>query len=113
MKKKPVLSFWEVWNMSFGFLGIQFGFALQGGFMSRIFQTLGASPEEIPGLWLAAPVAGLVVQPIIGYMSDRTWSSRFGRRKPYFLLGALFASIALIYSLLFEIFQLLIAPLKL
>jgi maltose/moltooligosaccharide transporter len=97
MKKKPMLSFWEVWNMSFGFLGIQFGFALQGGFMSRIFQTLGASPEDIPGLWLAAPVAGLVVQPIIGYMSDRTWSSRFGRRKPYFLLGAIFASIALVY----------------
>ena len=97
MKKKPTLSFWEVWNMSFGFLGIQFGFALQGGFMSRIFQTLGASPEDIPGLWLAAPIAGLVVQPIIGYMSDRTWSSRFGRRKPYFLLGAIFASIALIY----------------
>jgi maltose/moltooligosaccharide transporter len=97
MKKKPTLGFWEVWNMSFGFLGIQFGFALQGGFMSRIFQTLGASPEDIPGLWLAAPIAGLVVQPIIGYMSDRTWSSRFGRRKPYFLLGAIFASIALIY----------------
>lgn len=97
MKKKPTLSFWEVWNMSFGFLGIQFGFALQGGFMSRIFQTLGASPEDIPGLWLAAPIAGLVVQPIIGYMSDRTWSSRFGRRKPYFLLGAIFASIALVY----------------
>lgn len=97
MKKKPILSFWEVWNMSFGFLGIQFGFALQGGFMSRIFQTLGASPEDIPGLWLAAPIAGLVVQPIIGYMSDRTWSSRFGRRKPYFLLGAIFASIALVY----------------
>jgi maltose/moltooligosaccharide transporter len=97
MKKKPILNFWEVWNMSFGFLGIQFGFALQGGFMSRIFQTLGASPEEIPGLWLAAPIAGLVVQPIIGYMSDRTWSNRFGRRKPYFLLGAIFASIALIY----------------
>ena len=97
MKKKPILSFWEVWNMSFGFLGIQFGFALQGGFMSRIFQTLGASPEDIPGLWLAAPIAGLVVQTIIGYMSDRTWSSRFGRRKPYFLLGAIFASIALVY----------------
>ena len=97
MKKKPILSFLDVWNMSFGFLGIQFGFALQGGFMSRIFQTLGASPEEIPGLWLAAPVAGLVVQPIIGYMSDRTWSSRFGRRKPYFLIGSLFASITLIY----------------
>lgn len=97
MKKRPLLSFWQVWNMSFGFLGIQFGFALQGGFMSRIFQTLGASPEEIPGLWLAAPVAGLIVQPIIGYLSDRTWSERFGRRKPYFLMGSILASIALIY----------------
>jgi maltose/moltooligosaccharide transporter len=95
--KKPKLSFWQIWNMSFGFLGIQFGFALQGGFMSRIFQTLGASPEQIPGLWLAAPLAGLIVQPIIGYMSDRTWSTRYGRRKPYFLVGAILASIALFY----------------
>jgi maltose/moltooligosaccharide transporter len=83
--------------MSFGFLGIQFGFALQGGFMSRIFQTLGAEPHQIPGLWLAAPLAGLIVQPIIGYMSDRTWSTRYGRRKPYFLIGAILASIALFY----------------
>lgn len=95
--RKPKLSFWQVWNMSFGFLGIQFGFALQGGFMSRIFQTLGAEPHQIPGLWLAAPLAGLIVQPIIGYMSDRTWSTRYGRRKPYFLIGAILASIALFY----------------
>ena len=95
--KKPRLSFWQIWNMSFGFLGIQFGFALQGGFMSRIFQTLGAQPHDIPGLWLAAPMAGLLVQPIIGYMSDRTWSTKYGRRKPYFLIGAVLASIALFY----------------
>ncbi|HBN03533.1 MAG TPA: MFS transporter, partial [Bacteroidetes bacterium] len=82
--------------MSFGFLGIQFGFALQGGFMSRIFLTLGAQPHDIPGLWLAAPLAGLIVQPIIGYMSDRTWSERYGRRKPFFFIGAVLASIALI-----------------
>ncbi|PCJ63746.1 MAG: MFS transporter [Bacteroidetes bacterium] len=95
--RKPKLSFWQIWNMSFGFLGIQFGFALQGGFMSRIFQTLGAAPHDIPGLWLAAPLAGLIVQPIIGYLSDRTWSERYGRRKPFFLIGAIFASIALVF----------------
>ncbi len=83
--------------MSFGFLGIQFGFALQGGFMSRIFQTLGATKDEIPMLWIFAPLAGLIVQPIIGYLSDRTWSERFGRRKPYFLIGAILASAALIF----------------
>lgn len=95
--RKPKLSFWEIWNMSFGFLGIQFGFALQGGFMTKIFQNLGAQPHDIPGLWIAAPLAGLIVQPIIGYMSDRTWSTRFGRRKPYFLIGAILASIALFF----------------
>ena len=78
-------------------MGIQFGFALQGGYMSRIFQTLGASPEEIPGLWIAAPLTGLIVQPIIGFLSDRTWSVRFGRRKPYFLIGAILSSIALFF----------------
>ncbi|WP_066221776.1 MFS transporter [Formosa haliotis] len=93
--KKRALSFWEIWNMSFGFLGIQFGFALQGGFMSRIFQTLGADKEAIPLLWIAAPLTGLLVQPIIGYMSDRTWSPRWGRRRPYFLIGAILSSIAL------------------
>ena len=95
MKKK--LGFWEIWNMSFGFLGIQFGFALQGGFMSRIFQTLGADESSIPLLWIAAPLTGLIVQPIIGYLSDNTWHSRLGRRKPYFLIGAILSSIALFF----------------
>lgn len=95
--EKRRLSFWEIWNMSFGFLGIQFGFALQGGYMSRIFQTLGAEPHDIPGLWIAAPLTGLLVQPIIGYLSDRTWSPRFGRRKPYFLIGAILSSFALFF----------------
>jgi len=107
--KKPALNFWQIWNMSFGFLGIQFGFALQGGYMSRIFQTLGASPDEIPGLWIAAPLTGLIVQPIIGFLSDRTWLSIkneskvsnwsivLGRRKPYFLIGAILSSLALFF----------------
>lgn len=82
--------------MSFGFLGIQFGMALTGGFMSRIFQTLGAEIEDIPILWVAAPLTGLLVQPIIGYMSDRTWSPRWGRRRPYFLIGAILSSCALL-----------------
>ncbi len=83
--------------MSFGFLGIQFGFALQGGFMSRIFQTLGAEIDDIPILWIAAPLTGLLVQPIIGYMSDKTWSVRWGRRRPYFLIGAILASVTLFF----------------
>lgn len=82
--------------MSFGFLGIQFGFALQNANVSRIFETLGASKDELPILWLAAPVTGLLVQPVIGYFSDRTWHPKFGRRRPYFLIGAILASIALI-----------------
>ena len=81
--------------MSFGFLGIQFGFALQNANVSRIFETLGANIDQIPILWIAAPVTGLVIQPIIGYMSDRTWG-RLGRRRPYFLTGAILASLALI-----------------
>lgn len=93
--KKRSLSFWEIWNMSFGFLGIQFGFALQGGFMSRIFQTLGADKDAIPLLWIAAPLTGLLVQPIIGYLSDKTWHPRWGRRRPYFLIGAILSSLAL------------------
>lgn len=84
--------------MSFGFLGIQFGFALQGGFMSRIFQTLGADENEIPLLWIAAPLTGLLVQPIIGYLSDYTWHPKLGRRKPYFLIGAVLSSLALFFA---------------
>ncbi len=95
IRMKPKLSFWQIWNMSFGFLGIQFGFALQNGNVSRIFQTLGAEIEDIPILWIAAPVTGLIIQPIIGHMSDNTWG-RLGRRRPYFLTGAILASIALI-----------------
>ncbi len=94
-KPRPTLSFWQIWNMSFGFVGIQFGFALQNANVSRIFETLGAEVDLIPILWLAAPVTGLVIQPIVGYFSDRTWT-RLGRRRPYFLWGAIFASAALI-----------------
>ena len=96
MPAKPRLSFWQIWNMSFGFLGIQFGFALQGGFMSRIFQTLGAEKDALPLLWIAAPLTGLLVQPIIGYFSDRTWHPILGRRRPYFLIGAILSSLALL-----------------
>ena len=94
MKQRPTLGFWQIWNMCFGFLGIQFGFALQNANVSRIFQTLGASVDDIPILWIAAPLTGLIVQPIIGHLSDNTWN-RFGRRRPYFLVGAICASIAL------------------
>jgi maltose/moltooligosaccharide transporter len=94
--QKPRLSFWQIWNMSFGFLGIQFGFALQNANVSRIFETLGASIDNIPILWIAAPVTGLIIQPIIGHMSDKTWN-RLGRRRPYFLVGAILASLAIIF----------------
>jgi maltose/moltooligosaccharide transporter len=92
--EKRKLNFWQIWNMSFGFLGIQMGFALQNSNMSRIFQTLGANIDDIPILWVAAPLTGLIIQPIIGYFSDRTWT-KLGRRKPYFLVGAILASAAL------------------
>ncbi len=92
---KPRLSFGQIWNMSFGFLGIQFGWGLQMANMSAIYEYLGAKPEQIPMLWLAAPLTGLLVQPVIGSMSDRTWG-RLGRRRPYFLVGALLSSAALV-----------------
>jgi maltose/moltooligosaccharide transporter len=92
---KPKLSFWQLWNMSFGFFGIQFGFALQNSNTSRIFSTLGATPDELPLFWLAAPITGLLVQPIIGYLSDRTWHPFWGRRRPFFFIGAVLAAIAL------------------
>ena len=94
VREKPRLSFWQIWNMSFGFLGIQFGFALQNANVSRIFETLGGT--EIALYWLAAPLTGLLVQPIVGYLSDRTWSPRWGRRRPFFLVGAILASLALL-----------------
>ncbi len=92
---KPRLNFWQIWNMSFGFLGIQFGFALQNANTSRIFETLGADTANLAMYWLAAPITGLIVQPIIGYYSDRTWHPKWGRRRPYFAFGAIFASLAL------------------
>ena len=94
--QKPRLSFWQIFNMSFGFMGIQFGWGLQLANMSGIYTYLGAKPEQVPILWLAGPVTGLLVQPIIGSMSDHTWN-RLGRRRPYFLTGAILASIALFF----------------
>lgn len=95
MQTKPRLSFWQIWNISFGFLGIQFGWALQLANFSRILQTLGAEESSLAILWVAAPVTGLIVQPIIGHFSDRTWG-RLGRRRPYFLYGAILASVSLV-----------------
>lgn len=92
--EKPRVGFGGLWNISFGFFGIQIGFALQNSNMSRVFQTLGASMDDLPALWVAAPLTGLIVQPIVGHLSDRTWN-RLGRRKPYFLTGALLAALAL------------------
>ena len=94
--EKPRLSLWQIWNMSFGFLGIQFGWGLQMANMSAIYQYLGAREDDIAILWLAAPLTGLLVQPVIGYFSDRTWN-RLGRRRPYFLSGAILASLALVF----------------
>ena len=94
-RQRPLLGFWQIWNMCFGFLGIQFGFALQNANASRIFQTLGADIDTLPLLWVAAPLTGLVVQPIVGYMSDRTWNI-LGRRRPYFFFGAIFTTLALV-----------------
>ena len=93
---KKTLSLLQIFNMSFGFMGIQFGFALQNANVSRIFQTLGAEVEEISWLWLAAPATGLLVQPIIGYISDRTWHPWWGRRRPFFMIGAVLSAFALL-----------------
>ena len=95
MKTKPFLSFWQIWNLTFGFLGIQFGFALQNANSSRILQIYGADVEQLSLFWLAAPLTGMIIQPIIGHYSDRTWC-RLGRRRPFFLVGAICTAIALI-----------------
>ncbi|MCX6209696.1 MAG: MFS transporter, partial [Bacteroidetes bacterium] len=95
--KKPKLPISEIVNMSVGFFGIQFGWDLQRANMGRIYEGLGANPDDVPLLFLAAPLTGLLVQPIIGYLSDRTWHPTFGRRRPYFFIGALLSSIALIF----------------
>lgn len=94
--EKPRQGFWGLWNISFGFFGIQIGFALQNGNMSRIFQALGTSLDDLPALWIAAPLTGLLVQPLVGHFSDRTWFGQFGRRRPYFLAGAILAALSLI-----------------
>ena len=94
--QKPRLNFWQIWNMSFGFLGIQFGFALQTGYASRILETFGADVGNLSLFWLAAPLTGMIIQPIIGHYSDRTWN-RLGRRRPYFLTGALLSGVALCF----------------
>jgi maltose/moltooligosaccharide transporter len=96
MSEKPKLKFWQLWNMSFGFLGIQYAFGLQQANMSPIYRYLGAEESEIPWLWLAGPITGLVIQPIIGAMSDNTWHPKWGRRRPFFAIGAVLTSIALI-----------------
>ena len=94
--EKPRQSAAGLWNISFGFFGIQIGFALQNANMSRIFQSLGSSLDDLPALWVAAPLTGLLVQPIIGFMSDRTWLGRLGRRRPYFVTGAVLAALSLL-----------------
>ncbi|WP_298399985.1 MFS transporter [Sphingobium sp.] len=94
--EKPRQGFAGLWNISFGFFGIQIGFALQNANMSRVFQSLGSGIDDLSALWIAAPLTGLLVQPVIGHLSDRTWLGRLGRRRPYFLLGAIFAGIALV-----------------
>src|ERR1700748_1945775 len=93
--QKPKMSFWQIWNMSFGFLGIHLVCALQPVYASRILETFGADVGNLSLFWLAAPLTGMIIQPIIGHYSDRTWN-RLGRRRPYFLTGALFASLALL-----------------
>lgn len=95
MKPKPTLSFWQIWTMSFGFLGIQFGFALQNSNASAILQNFGADVHHLSWFWLVAPITGMIVQPIVGYFSDRTWN-RLGRRKPYFLAGTILCCLALV-----------------
>src|ERR1700727_2881614 len=93
--EKPRLSVWQIFTMSFGFLGIQFGFALQNGNTSRILRSFGADVDQLPAFWLVAPLTGMIVQPLIGHYSDRTWN-RLGRRKPFFLTGALLSATALV-----------------
>jgi MFS family permease len=94
---KPHLPLRDLWNISFGFFGIQIGFALQNANMSRVFQSLGSNVDDLAALWVAAPLTGLLVQPVIGHLSDRTWLGRLGRRRPYFLAGAVLAALALAF----------------
>ncbi len=110
MSKKPLLSFWQIWNMSFGFLGVQIGYSLQNGNTSRILSALGADVEHLSYFWLAAPIAGLLVQPIIGLSSDKTWT-KLGRRIPFILGGAIASALAMFFMPNAEHFAYLLAPL--
>uniref|UniRef100_S0DDN4 Putative sugar transporter n=1 Tax=termite gut metagenome TaxID=433724 RepID=S0DDN4_9ZZZZ len=110
MSKKPDLSFWQIWNLSFGFLGVQIGYALQNANTSRILQNLGADVSELSYFWLAAPVAGLIVQPIVGLFSDRTWT-RMGRRVPFILGGALLSALCLFLMPNADVLVAIMAPL--
>ncbi len=103
LNEKPIQGFWGLWNISFGFFGIQIGFALQNANMSRVFQSLGSAIDDLPALWVAAPLTGLLVQPIIGHLSDKTWLGKLGRRRPYFLLGAVLAALSLFLMPLSEV----------
>ena len=107
---KPRLKYWQIWNMSIGFFGIQFGFALQNGNASRILSTFGAEVEHLSFFWLAAPLTGMIIQPIIGHYSDHTWT-RLGRRRPYFLVGAIMASLALVFMPNADILVAILPPL--
>lgn len=107
---KPRLKYWQIWNMSIGFFGIQFGFALQNGNASRILSTFGAEVEHLSFFWLAAPLTGMIIQPIIGHYSDHTWT-RLGRRRPYFLAGAIMASLALVFMPNADILVAILPPL--
>lgn len=109
MKQKPTLTFWQIWNISFGFLGIQIGYSLQSSQTSRILSALGADPHQLPLFWLAAPIAGLIVQPIIGMSSDHTWT-RFGRRIPFILAGAIVSAVAMFFMPNSEIVAHLMPP---
>jgi len=110
MAKKPSLSFWSIWNMSFGFMGVQIGYSLQNGNTSRILSALGAEVEHLSYFWLAAPLAGLIVQPIIGLFSDSTWT-RLGRRIPYILFGAIISALAMFFMPNSEFFAYILPPL--
>jgi maltose/moltooligosaccharide transporter len=109
MQLQPRLRFWQIWNMSFGFLGVQIGYSLQNGNTSRILSALGANVEHLSYFWLAAPLAGLIVQPIIGLSSDKTWT-RMGRRIPFILGGAIFAALAMFFMPNSEFFAYLLPP---
>lgn len=110
MQQKPQLGFWNIWNISFGFLGVQIGYSLQNANTSRILSAIGADPHHLSLFWLAAPLAGLIVQPIVGMSSDKTWT-RLGRRIPFILGGAIISALAMFFMPNSEFFTYLLPPL--